>query len=389
MTRATPRRQAPPSLRLKAMARVGFRMMFHDRLKFIGTVSGVVFAVLLAVQQFAILLGLLEKNTMFVEHAGADLWIAPPNTQLLQPGEKLGEQLLMRARTTPGVEAAEPLIFTGGTVKKPNGGAEPVTLIGTQLPLMLGGPWNLVAGDRGALAEPNTMVFEDSEREKYNGLNLNSVRELNGYQIRAGGFTWGLLPFGPAYCFGDIDLVRAMTGTPVNRMNFVLIKARAGQDLGRLQAAVQARVPEGLVLKRDAFRKSIIVNLLQQQLGLSFGISTSFGLLIGFIIVALSMFSSVLDSLREFGTLKAIGCTNGDLTLLLLVQSVAYALIGSFVGLGLVTRVAAGIRNPKLVPIIPNIVVGVVPIVMLFLCVFASLLALQRIRKLEPATVFR
>ncbi len=85
---------------------------------------------------------------MFVEHAGADLWIAPPNTQLLQPGEKLGEQLLMRARTTPGVEAAEPLMFTAGTVKKPNGGAEPVTLIGTQLPVLLGGPWNLVSGDR-------------------------------------------------------------------------------------------------------------------------------------------------------------------------------------------------------------------------------------------------
>ncbi len=389
MTRPVPRRQAPLSLRLKAMARVGFRMMFHDRLKFVGTVSGVVFAVLLAVQQFAILLGLLEKNTMFVEHAGADLWIAPPNTQLLQPGDKLGEQLLMRARTTPGVEAAEPLMFTAGTVKKPNGGAEPVTLIGTQLPLMLGGPWNLVSGERHALGQPNTMIFEDSEREKYNGLNLNSVRELNGYRIRAGGFTWGLLPFGPAYCFGDIDLVRAMTGTPVNRMNFVLIKARAGQDLGRLQAAVQARVPEALVLQRDAFEKSIVVNLLQQQLGLSFGISTSFGLAIGFIIVALSMFSSVLDSLREFGTLKAIGCTNGDLTLLLLVQSIAYALIGSFVGLGLVTRVAASIRNPKLVPIIPHVVLGVVPIVMLFLCVLASLLALQRIRKLEPATVFR
>ncbi len=101
------------------------------------------------------------------------------------------------------------------------------------------------------------MIFEDSEQEKYNGLNLNSMRELNGYQIRAGGFTWGLLPFGPAYCFGDIDLVRAMTGTPVNRMNFVLIKARPGQNLAELQAAVQARVPEGLVLQRDAFENRL------------------------------------------------------------------------------------------------------------------------------------
>jgi putative ABC transport system permease protein len=128
---------------------------------------------------------------------------------------------------------------------------------------------------------------------------------------------------------------------------------------------------------------------LRQQLGLSFGISTSFGLIIGFVIVALSMFSSVLDNLREFGTLKAIGATNADLTCLLLVQSLAYALVGSFVGLGLVTQVAAGIRGPKLVPIVPIAILKGVPLVMVVLCICASVLALMRIRRLEPGMVFR
>ena len=73
----------------------------------------------------------------------------------------------------------------------------------------------------------------------------------------------------------------------------------------------------------------------------------------------------MLDNLREFGTLKAIGCTNRDLTVLLLVQSVTYALIGSFVGLGLVTRVGEAIRSPKLVPIIPTVILEVVPFIML------------------------
>ena len=45
----------PRLVRLRAMGRLGVRMMFHDRLKFIGTISGVVFAVLLAVQQLSIL----------------------------------------------------------------------------------------------------------------------------------------------------------------------------------------------------------------------------------------------------------------------------------------------------------------------------------------------
>jgi putative ABC transport system permease protein len=364
-------------------------MMFHDRLKLLGTIAGVVFAVVLAVQQLSILFGLLNKNTMFVEQSGADLWIVPPNTELLQPGEKLADSLVGIARTTEGVAVAEPLLFTGGTLKKPNGGAEPLTLVGVALPSAMGGPWNVVAGEPAALGQPDTMFFEDSEREKYGGLHLGSVREVSGHRVVVGGFTWGLLPFGPAYAFGDIELIRDITKTAKDRTNFVLVKVREGEELQEVKARLAARVPEALVLTTEEYSASIVSSLLRQQLGLSFGISTSFGLIIGLVIVALSMFSSVLDNLREFGTLKAIGCTNGDLSMLLLAQSLAYGLLGSFVGLGLVTRIVEKIRGPKLVPIIPEQILALTPVVMVTLCMIASVLALLRIRRLEPAMVFR
>jgi putative ABC transport system permease protein len=378
-----------PRNRVRAMMRVGVRMMFHDRLKLLGTLFGVVFAVLLAVQQLSILFGLLEKNTMFVSRSKADIWLAPPNTQQLQTGEMMGPSVLARARTTAGVAQAEPLLFVPASLDKPDGGTEPVTLVGVSLPHQLGGPWAMVQGSADVIASPDTLVFEDSERERYGNLNLYAVRELNGYRVRAGGFTWGLLPFGPAYAFGEIDLVRTLTATPVDRMNFVLIRAHTGEDIEELVARLRSRIPEVTVLTSSAFSRSIAGTLLRQQLGITFGVSTSFGLAIGFIIVALSMFSAVLDNLREFGTLKAIGCRNGDLTILVFSQSLVYAAIGSLIGLGLVTRVADGIRSAKLVPIIPQPVYWIVPPLMLGICLVASGLALSRIRKLEPAMVFR
>ena len=120
----------PRLVRLRAMGRLGVRMMFHDRLKFIGTISGVVFAVLLAVQQLSILFALLNRNTQFVDNAGADIFIVPPNTRLLQPGEKLHESVLYQARSTAGVLEAQPLVFAAATLAKPDGGSESVTLIG-------------------------------------------------------------------------------------------------------------------------------------------------------------------------------------------------------------------------------------------------------------------
>jgi len=375
--------------RYRVMASVGVSMMLHDKAKLAGTTLGVIFAVVLGVQQVSILLGLLAKNTMFIENAGADLWIVPPGTRQLQPGALMFDSVVSRARTVPGVGLAEPLLFGSGTIQKPEGGSEPVTLIGTRLPSRLGGPWSMVAGDPSAISQPHTVIFEDAEREKYGQLDIGSVRELNGRQVRAGGFTWGLLPFGPGYAFAEIDLAREITGTPSNRMNFVLVKVRPGQDVREVQRALALRVPEQLVLEREDFARSVVITLLKEQLGASFATSTSFGLIIGFVIVALSMFSSVLDNLREFGTLKAIGCTNFDLALLLFCQATFYGLAGSLIGLALASQAAEGIRSPGLVPIIPKIFYAGVPLLMVGICLMASLLALSRIRKLEPGMVFR
>jgi putative ABC transport system permease protein len=375
--------------RLRAVLGTGLAMMFHDRLKFLGTMSGVLFAVLLAVQQLGVLFGLLSKNTMFVENARADLWIAPPETRLFQGGQSLPPHMLQVARGIQGVERAEPLLVVGGSIAKPGGGSEPLTIVGTRLPARLGGPWNVVAGAPGAIALPDTMIFEDSLRAKYGGLNLGSEREVNGKRVRVGGFTWGLQPFGPAYAFAEIELARTLAKLPADSMSFVLVSLAPGTDAAAVRERLRGELPMATILTKAEYRSSIQRTLLREQLGISFGTSTSFGLLIGFVIVALSMFSSVIDNQRELGTLKALGWTNGDLTRMLLVQSAVYAAAGSLAGLGLVTFLAEKIRTPELAVILPAPLIAVVPVAMLVICLLASTLALSRLRKLDPGLVFK
>ena len=381
--------RVPLRFRVAAMAELGWSMMVHDKPKLAGTLAGVVFAVLLSIQQLSILFGLLDKNTMLVDHSGADVWITPAGTEQLQPGQPLSDSVLMRARTTPGVAQAEPLVFGTATMKRPDGGTEPVSLLGTRPPEWLGGPWALVAGNTPDLLRPDTVILEDSQRLKLGGVNPGSRRELNGKLVTVGGFTWGLLPFGPPYAFAEVELARRLLGMPDNWQSFVLVRTREGADPTEVARRLADQTPEATVMTASQFHDSIVHRLLADQLGVSFGTATAFGLLIGFIIVSLSMFSSVLDHLQEFGMLKAIGCTNRDLTFLLVAQSVAYAGIGSLMGLAAVTGVANGIRSAELVPIVPRQLFFIAPGVMLVLCVAASSLALFRVRRLEPGMVFR
>jgi len=376
--------------RFRLMARVGIAMMFHDKAKLVGTLLGVVFAVVLINQQSGIFLGLLHRNVMFVENAGADVWIAPPSTENLAPGRTVPLAAMYEARTTPGVAWAEPLVFSGANVKTPSGGTEQVTLIGTKYPRYAGGPWNIVAGDASSIGRPDTMTFEDSERDTLGGLNIGSVREVSNRRMTVGAFTWGLEPFGPSYAFTDFETARELAHVASDQASYVLVKAEPGVDANTLRDTLAKELPGTKVMTRADFRGSITNFIVfKQSLGTSFGASLIFGLIVGFVIVALSMFSSVVDNIREFGTLKAVGSTNTDLSLLLFVQAITYAVVGSIIGLMMATRMAAGMSSAKLTVILPAWLIGGTLGLMIVVCIAASVLALLRIRKVEPAMVFR
>jgi len=356
----------------------------------LGTLAGVVFAVVLSNQQIGTFLGLLYKNTMFIDNAAADVWIVPPSTRQFQAGQAMSDSVLMHARVTPGVAWAEPLLFGGGSIQRPDGGTQQVSLVGTRLPRLAGGPWNVVAGNADALRQPDTLLFEDAEREKLGGLNLGSVRELNGRRVQVGGFTWGLLPFGPSYAFADFDLARELLKVDSDRVHFVLVGVAPGADTDSVVADLQSRVPEASVLTRGQFRTSTIHYILTSTaIGVTFGSSALFGLIVGFTVVSLMMFSSVLDNLREFGTLKAMGATTWDLAKLLLVQAIGYALAGTLAGLALVTLLSNAMRSPQLALVLPPALMAGTTVMMVLLCTAASTAALFRLRKLEPAMVFR
>lgn len=376
--------------RFLVMSTVAVRMILHDRLKSLGTLVGVVFATLLANQQAGTFIGLLEKNTMLVSNTRADVWIVPATLPTLQSASPMSVSVLHRAAVTPGVAWAEPLAYGGASLKVPGGGTEPLTIVGTRLPRAAGGPWNIVLGSVGDLREPGALFFENAERRKYGGLNLRSQRELNGHTVHAVGFTWGLIPFGPAYAFAEYEQARELLHLDRDQVSFVLVGAEPGQTPEQLRDALRARLPDAQVLTSREFEAKIRRYLLTQTaIGVSFGTSTLFGLIVGFVIVALTMFSSVIDNLREFGTLKAIGATNGDLAIILVVQSVLFALVGTLVGLTLVTRIAEAIRSANLAMVLPPWLYLGTFAAMTLMCIAASSLALVRVRSVEPGMVFR
>lgn len=392
----TPPVRPPPSAvrarrsRLGPMARLGVAMMFHDRAKLAGSLLGVVFATVLMVQQLGTFLGLLYKNTQFVDNTVADIWVVPPATEQALPGSLISQADLPRAMVVPGVAWAEPLLMGGATLLRPDGGREAVTLVGAHFPRMAGGPFHMVAGDRDNLRQPDTIIFDDASRKDLGGLNLGSVRELSGRRIVVGGFTWGLVPFGPGYAFADYETARGTLRVSEDQTSFLLIGVEPDADPDAVQDRLQAVLGSNVeVLTKSAFSSKIGSALIRAQLGITFGTSTAFALIVGFVIVGLSMFSAVVDNVREFGVLKAMGVRNVDLIGLLFAQALLYAFLGTTIGLFLANGMANGIRSANLVVMLPSWLIFGSYGVMTALCLMASGLAVLRVRNIEPGMVFK
>ncbi len=365
-------------------------MTFHDKLKTAGSVFGVIFALVLSNQNLAIMSFLMHRNTMFVDNSGADLWIVPAGTRILVGGRLLPMNTLLQAEVVDGVEWAAPVLWRDVMMKLPNGGSEPLSLIGTRAPELRGGPWNIVSGDAGVLLSPDAVIFEDSYRERFGGLNLNDARELNERRVVASGFTWGLVPFGPSYAFAEFDLAREVMHVDSDQVNYVLVKLKRGADVQSIKRELQKRVPEAEVLTSAELRSTIReFVLLEQGVGPMLGTSALLGIIVALAIVSLTMLSAVLDNIREFGTFKAIGATNRDIMKILVIHSLLVAAMGSVIGVVLVSVMAQSARSPQLMLPVSPWVLGATIVVLTLVSILASGLALARIRKLEPAMVFR
>jgi putative ABC transport system permease protein len=113
------------------------------------------------------------------------------------------------------------------------------------------------------------------------------------------------------------------------------------------------------------------------------------GCFVGALIVAQTLYTSTMDHLREFGTVKAIGGNNRTIYTIVARQAVIAALSGFVVGAALCAALRPAIEATDLKLIVtPGAAFGSFAGALL-ICLAASLLSFRKIATIDPALVFR
>jgi putative ABC transport system permease protein len=124
-------------------------------------------------------------------------------------------------------------------------------------------------------------------------------------------------------------------------------------------------------------------------LGFNMFLTVFLGCLVGVVVVAQTLYTSTMEHLREFGTVKAIGGSNADIYRILARQASVSAVVGFVLGVvpSLLLRPVVAKADLKLM-LSPELV-AVVFVGTVVLCLVSSMISFRKVASIDPGLVFR
>ena len=373
------------------MVSLARKNLFHDRLRFVITVAGVAFAVTLVLVQVGLFMGILDKSTVTIRHAAADLWITSRNTPNVDFARSFPETAVLRARSTPGVARADNLIVSFMNIQLPTGALEGALVYALEDFAAWNLPWRVPEGSAADLRRGYALLIDRSAALRYGPFAVGEQREILGRRFRIVGTTEEAASFTTTpIVFMDYRNAQELQETLRGSTTYVLVKLARGADPLAVQAELRRRLPYNDVLTRDEWaRQSRDYWVRSTGLGMSIGVTVFLGILVGIVIVAQTLYTSAVEHIKEFGTVKAIGGSNLAIYRILGEQALIAAVIGF--ALGALLSYAA---RPLMAAIHLNVLLSpgfsaVVFAGTLLMCLGAALFSFRRVSAIDPALVFR
>jgi len=372
------------------IVKLSARNLFHDRLRFIATVVGIVFSIVLVAVQMGLYLGFGRMVTTMIDHASADLWVMRPGTKCFEDPSLLDDRKRFGVLAIDGVAEATPVVIGFADWRMPSGGTTPVFVVGSDL--RSGGlrPWNLVEGRLEALSAPNAVAVDRSYFERLGISGLGAAAEIRQQKVVVAALTGDIRSFATTpYVFMTLERARAYTGISPDKATYFLVRLAAGADANAVRRRILQNIPDVEVLTTPEFRdRSREFWLFGTGAGAALFAGALLGIIVGTVIVAQTLYSSTKEHLNEFATLRAIGSSAGYIHKVIMCQALLSAVIG-FALAAVIGGAVADLTAATALPIVitQGLMTGLFLLTVLMSMASASA-AIVQVTRIDPATAF-
>lgn len=386
------------------MYRIALTMLFGDKGKYLGIVTGIALASLIMIQQPGILISMLSHTYSFISDITLpDIWVMDPKVQFIDDARPLLDTQLYRVRSVQGIDWAVPLYKGGQRVRLANGELVNCNLLGFDDATLIGGPGEMIQGKLEDLRIPDSVIVDESGArnrlarqpqkpgESAVALKVGDVLEINDKRAMVVGIARGTPTFqAQPILYTTYNRAKTFALSERKMLTYILAKSKAGEDPN----LVARRITEETGLAAytaEAFKQKSLNFFMQHTPVLTnFGFVVLVGFVVGAAVTGQIFYNFTLDNLRHFAVFKAMGATDAMLLRMILLQALLVGFVGFGIGAGLSAAFALSTsRGTDLAMTInwqlllgSGLAVGLIVLL-------AALVSARKVLVLEPAMVFK
>ena len=380
-------------------APLGWLQLKHKPLRLLVALSGIAFAVLLIMMQLGFRSALFESAVRFHERFDYDIALFSPDSVFIVRPQTFSIRRLYQAMGYEAVEDATPVYIFPSVWKNPwNNQRRSINTIGFHPDDAL---LDLPGFDdiRTRLRQQDVVLFDRGSRPEFGDVagaieaGERVVTEINDREMEVAGLFEMGTSFGidGTVITSDDNWLRLFPNKPRSEIHLGLIRLREGEDVAAVRDAMEGYLPEDvLVMTKQNF-------VLREKdywygatpIGYIFAFGAIMGFVVGAIIVYQILFADVSEHLNEYATLRAIGYKNRFVSGIVLQQAAILAVLGYIPGVAaawwLYGKAAGATNLPLYITQERAITVFTLTLAM---CAISALLAVRKVRRLDPAEVF-
>lgn len=395
------------------MLRLALNMLFGDRAKLAMLLVGLSFSALLMAQQSSVFFGIMSWTYTPLVNIQAPIWVSDPQVEQVNDAQPMRDTDVTRVRSIDGVFWAAPLHTSILQARLPNGQFKLISLVGIDSDTFAGAPTIMSVGRIEDLRLPNTVIIDEwganllgREVTQPDGtikrvpLGPGDTFELNDTEARIVGVCRVKRAFtGGPFVYTTYDRAKTYTAGVRRSLSYILVEPRDDITIEALCTRIETET--GLKAwtsdsnlwgwdERSLARSTFWWFWRNTGIPFSFGTAVLLGLFVGIAISGQTFYSFVLENLRYFAALKAMGANNVVLAKMLLLQATTAGLLGFGIGVGMAQTIGRAMIEKGMPPFVmyPQILVATFVLVLgISLC--SALIGMAKVARVDPASVFR
>ena len=378
---------------------LGWLQLWHRKLRFVVALAGIAFAVILILMQAGFLASLTESAVRYHQRFRYDVALFSRDSQFIVRPQSFSDRRLYQALAVEGVRSVSPVYIFPSVWRNPYTlGSHSIFTVGIDPEDdVLDAPG--VRENREQLRRQDVVLFDAGSRPEHGPIAERFAAgdkietEVNDRHVTVGGlYTMGtsygidagILTSGP-------NFLRLFPNRRKNQIDLGLIRLEPGADPIAVRDRLRALLPEDVLVmtKADFIARETAYWNQATPTGFVFGFGAVMGFVVGTIIVYQILFADVTEHLPEYATLRAIGYSSRYLSGVVVQQALILAVLGYIPGVLVALELYHLAQRATKVPmaLTPERAIGVL-VATIVMCALSGLLALRRVRRLDPAEVF-